>query len=190
MSDGRLVIERLWTDEEALRRSVTPAEWERACGFGSERRRREFLTWRAIVRRELGPEVRVDYDAAGAPVLSGAAWRIGVSHCDGYVAVCLSERRCAVDMERLDRNFGRIVSRYLTDRERVLLAEPWWPAVAWCAKETLYKYSGRRGLELLRDLRIERVDPRSRCIVGRIAGGEPVELAWRLLADAAVVFIL
>ena len=48
---------------------ATPEERQRAGTFGSERRRREFLTWRAIVRRELGRAIRISYDEEGVPVL-------------------------------------------------------------------------------------------------------------------------
>ena len=49
---------------------VTAAERATASAFGSARRRTEYLTWRAMVRRELGRCVEITYDAAGAP-----AWR-------------------------------------------------------------------------------------------------------------------
>ena len=64
-----------------------------------------------------------------------------------------------------------------------------WLAVAWCAKETLYKYAGRRELDLLLDLRIEEVDFRTATLVGRICGGIPLTLRFLLLADRVVVYL-
>lgn len=182
MSDGRLpaglIIEAPWPEGEAAA-WATAEERAAAAAFGSERRRREYLTWRALVRRELGRDVRIAYDAVGAPVLENRPEYLSVSHCDGRVAVCLSLRRCAVDIEPVTRNFGRVLSRYMTPEEQALADDPLLPAAVWCAKETLYKYAGRRELDLLRDLRITEADLAAGCLASRIAGGAPV--AMRLL---------
>ncbi|MEI3528622.1 MAG: 4'-phosphopantetheinyl transferase superfamily protein [Alistipes sp.] len=182
MSDGRLpaglIIEAPWPEGEAAA-WATAEERAAAAAFGSERRRREYLTWRALVRRELGRDVRIAYDAVGAPVLENRPEYLSVSHCNGRVAVCLSLRRCAVDIEPVTRNFGRVLSRYMTPEEQALADDPLLPAAVWCAKETLYKYVGRRELDLLRDLRITEADLAAGCLAGRIAGGAPV--AMRLL---------
>ena len=57
----RLFIEPPMTEAEAAAR-VTPGERAAAQEFLRERRRREFLTWRAVVRRELGDDVPIAYD--------------------------------------------------------------------------------------------------------------------------------
>ena len=85
-----LFIEPPMTEAEAAAR-VTPGERAAAQEFLRERRRREFLTWRAVVRRELGDDVPIAYDEAGAPVVPGREVHIGVSHCPGRVAVCISD---------------------------------------------------------------------------------------------------
>ena len=68
------MIPALWTSPpltaEESARWTTSEERAAAAGFVSERRRAEFLTWRAVVRRELGDDVGIAYDALGAPVLT------------------------------------------------------------------------------------------------------------------------
>lgn len=144
--------------EEALAAvRATPEEREIARAF-SPSRRREFLAWRAVVRREVGAGADIRYNGAGAPFIAGSDCRIAVSHCPGRVAVCLSDAPCAVDIEPVGRDFSRVADRYMTACEAALCSDALWPAVAWCAKEAMYKYAGRRGLSLLSDLVIERVE--------------------------------
>lgn len=164
----RLIVEPPMTEEEAAA-WTTPGEQAEAAAFAPARRR-EYLAWRAVVRRELGRDVRIGYAATGAPLLPDGEAHISVSHCPGRVAVLLAERRCAVDIESAARNFGRAVPRYLSSDERDLSADPAWYAAAWCAKEALYKYAGRLGLDLLRDLRLEEVEWRT-AVRGAGAGG-------------------
>lgn len=169
---------------------TTCEEQARAADFANERRRQEFLTWRAVVRRELGRNIRIAYDELGAPVLPDGEAFISVSHCDGRVAVCLSRRRCAVDIEPAGRNFMRVADRFLTPAEAMLSGDPHWPGFVWCAKETLYKYAGRAGLDFLADLRIEGADLAAGWISGRIGGGDPVRLGARLADGFLIVHIL
>ena len=193
MSDGRLpaglIIEAPWPEGEAAA-WATAEERAAAAAFGSERRRREYLTWRALVRRELGRDVRIAYDAVGAPVLENRPEYLSVSHCDGRVAVCLSLRRCAVDIEPVTRNFGRVLSRYMTPEEQALADDPLLPAAVWCAKGALYTYAGRRELDLLRDLRITEADLAAGCLAGRIAGGAPVAMRLLCRGGYLAIFIL
>lgn len=190
----RLFVERPFSVSDAAP-WTTPEERASAAAF-LPARQVEWLSWRAIVRRELcrrlgcGPaEIAIGYNETGAPAVEGRAVHVAVSHCRGSVAVCLSDAPCAVDVELLDRNFGRVVSRYMTPAEQVLSDDPRWPAVAWSAKETLYKYAGRRELDLLADLRVGRPDFAAGRLVGRIRGGEALQLHFLFLAGRVIVFL-
>ena len=174
---------------------TTLSENEQASGF-EPARRSEWLSWRAIVRREVcrefgcrPAEIAIAYNETGAPVVEGAAVHAAVSHCRGSVAVGLSDAPCAVDIESLDRNFGRIASRYMTPAKQALSDDPRWPAVVWSAKETLYKYAGRKELDLLSDLRVEQTDFSAGRLVGRIRGGEALLLRFLFFAGRVIVFL-
>lgn len=184
----RLIVEQP-LEGEALAGLVTAEELSAAASFGASRRR-EYLAWRALVRRELGEDAVIDYNRVGAPVVTNREVFLSVAHCKGRIAVCLSDAPCAVDIESADRDFSRVVPRYLSSEERALSADLLFPAVAWCAKETLYKYSGRQELDLLCDLRIERVDLVAGRIVGRIVDEPPVEMAVHCEEGYVVVCIL
>lgn len=182
---SRLLVGPL-LDEEQAAPFVAPDDWERARAF-PPRRRSEYLSWRALLGRELGHAPRIVYEASGAPRLLDFEGYIGVSHSRSHAAVCISDRPCAVDIESLSRNFTLAGPRYMTPSERLLSSEPYLAAAVWCAKECLYKYAGREGLDLLRDLSVEHVDFRTGCIAGRIAGGSLLGMCMkRFEGDLAV----
>lgn len=173
-----LFIEPLPAEREAAR-TATEEERAAAAAFGSAQRRCEYLAWRAVVRRELGP-VRIAYDAAGGPVLPDRPeLHVGVSHCPGWVAVRIAPHPCAVDIELRDRHFGRAASRYMTPDEEALSADPRLPGIVWCAKEAIYKYARTPGLSLRDELHVEAVDFEAGHATARIKGGPALRLAIR-----------
>lgn len=155
---------------------LTVEELRTSAAFGASRRR-EYLAWRALVRRELGADAVISYNAVGAPVVENYPVHISVSHCKSHVAVCICSSPCAVDIESMERDFSRVLPRYLSSGEQSLSGDPLFPAVAWCAKEALYKLSGCTGLDLLRDLHIEAFDAEAGIVTGRIENGEPFEFS-------------
>lgn len=184
----RLHIELPMTPAESAR-WTTPEERAAAAAFAGCRRT-EYLAWRAIVRRELGADVRIGYHATGAPAVDTPHTHIGVAHCPGRIAVCISDRPCAVDIEPENRDFSRAAPRFLTTQERALSPDRLLPGVVWCAKETLYKLSGREGLDLLRDIRITAVDIAAGSVTGSVLDGEPVRLTLLRQAGYIVVYRL
>lgn len=178
-------------DAEAAAEWATAEERSAAAAFVSARRAREFLAWRAVVRRRLGRDAAIGYDAAGAPVVTNREGvHLSVAHAAGHIAVLFADAPCGVDIESAARDFSRVAQRCLTPDERALSSSPLWPGIAWCAKEALYKLGGRSGLDLRRDLRLERADLEAGELTGRIGGGEPVRLAVRCHEELIVVHTL
>jgi phosphopantetheinyl transferase len=104
---------------------------------GLSRRVIEKAAWRAIVRRILGPDTVISYNAAGAPILERGRGYIGVSHTRGWVAVILSPAPCAIDIELKTR----MLSPAAAARYSICSMEDW------CALEATYKYAGLAGHE-------------------------------------------
>lgn len=151
-------------------------------GFTSPTRRSERLMWRRMVREVVGHSIRVEYSADGAPHINDFPWKhISVSHCQGVVAVVASSRVCGIDVERKDRNFERVASRYITAEEWALCREAGcersqFLAVAWCVKEALYKMAAEAGLDFCRDLRITALDPQQGSVECRVKQSAPVRM--------------
>lgn len=176
-------------DACAAARWATADELAATSGF-TPARRREYLAWRAVVRREVAADAVIAYDACGAPAVVNYPVHIAVAHCRSRVAVCLSDAPCAVDIEPADRDVSGVAARFLTARERALSDDPRFALAAWCAKEALYKYASRKGLDLLRDLHLEHADLTAGKITGRIANSEAVELSVRYDDGFVAVYIL
>ena len=184
---SRIFIEPLRPIEELLAEAAA-TDLRATESLTAPSRRREALAWRAVVRREVGREARIGYDEWGAPVIAASPLYISVSHSRESVAVVVGDAPCAIDIESRTRNFEKVASRYLTAQERALCTPPDFLAVAWCAKECLYKYYHRGGLDLLRDLHITSVDFARNRICGTILDGAEVEMRIDLRgAEVAVV---
>ncbi len=181
-----LYIRPLMEESEAAA-WATSEELCQAATFPLEQRRREFLTWRAVVREVLGREVRIAYNELGAPFLPDQEAYISVSHSGDRVAVTIAERPTAVDLERTDRRFQRILHKYLTPEEQALSDDPHFPAVAWCAKEAVYKWAGIRALGFEEVQICSFVEDR---LMVKIRGGEPIELAVRKVDETYMAVYL
>jgi phosphopantetheinyl transferase len=188
---GLLVLWRIEEDEATLASLVTETDRAVVAEYASPHRRTEALAWRAAVRR-LRPTARLGYDELGAPTVDEGY--ISVSHTQGYAAVALSERRCGVDVERLDRDLERTARRYISSREEELavgLPANLFRTLAWSAKETLYKLEGRRGLDFLSDISLDRLelapDGDSGRLAGRITNGSEREVGFFVYEGKAVV---
>lgn len=128
---------------------IRPQDVASAARFQNDKRRREHLAWRRIVRRELGREVVIDYNDVGAPMVDTPNIYISVAHGGEVVAVAIADCRVGVDVESMERNFERARDRYASKEEVALSEQDGWLCMLWTAKEALYKLYGERGVELL-----------------------------------------
>lgn len=146
-------------DGELLEREATEEELQSVEGISSKSRRTERLAWRLLLRSVL-PTAQVEYFSSGKPEIKNSQYNhISVSHCQDFVAVAIATKPCGIDVERYDRNFERVKSRYMTPEEQSLSVDKHWAAVVWCAKEAMYKMAGREGVDFKRDMQIISAEP-------------------------------
>ena len=103
-----------------------------------------------------------------------------------------SDGVCGVDVERKDRRFESVASRYISEREWSLLQRcgcerSLFLAVVWCAKECLYKMGGREGVDFRRDIIIEGVNVEAEQILCRGVDGAAVTFKYALLDENHIV---
>lgn len=163
-------------------------------GITASARRRERLMWRRIVREATCQQVEVEYTPSGAPRIKNFPFEhISVSHCRDVVAVVASHRECGVDVERKDRNFERVASRYVSEQEWALCRERGcergvFLAAVWCAKECMYKAAQCESVSLKDDITVEDIDLSAGVIVGRVAGGESIYMWLVDRGDYLIVY--
>ncbi len=153
-----------------LQRRVSSVEWRESMHFGGERRQREWLTSRAMLRDELrlrgvavdGVESIVEYRNSGAPFITPSLDNqlfISISHTADCVAVALSTHPTALDIEPLSRPVEHLLPRFASQREiDILDSKGINPIILWSIKETLYKSAGRNELSFRDDLLVDSIN--------------------------------
>lgn len=161
--------------------------------ISAEHRRREWLAWHRMIRELVGEEVTADYDAAGAPVLTGDEGMISVSHSGPWVALYYRQRPCGVDIERLDRRFDRVAARYISPGEWALQgaeSDERFRALMWSTKEAVYKYAGARGLGFLDHIRVTALDTTHALVSVSLRGEPPFPLRYEIRNGYCLVYTL
>ncbi|MBR3793334.1 MAG: 4'-phosphopantetheinyl transferase superfamily protein [Alistipes sp.] len=204
IGDEALLIVAPVGDIAELEREATEEELLSIEGITSPHRRAERLSWRRALREGInegplrsavGEGIIIEYEEQGAPIIKNSQYKhISVSHCRDRVAVLLSARECGVDIECRDRRFSAIAERYLSEDEylvgeRERIDHQTMRAIAWSAKEAVYKLLRREGVDLRRDMRIETISTEQQSIVVE-ACGERVDLRYILDGDHQIVYTI
>lgn len=147
----------------------------RYLAISSVSRRVEWLASKAIYL-ELALSGEISYNQNGAPVIPNGY--ISISHSGDLVVLLYSrDRLCGVDVESIDRNFGRVATRFLSVEERDLCHAISISmsvdintiyARCWGVKEAVYKSLSRTDIEFSRDIIIKSLsDSRSTVLVDK-----------------------
>jgi len=153
---------RIDETKEILKEQVdlTPTEEAQYTSFGSEVRKKQWLSYRILLKKILSPRpVLLEYDIYGKPRLKDNPIHLSISHSGPYSAVIVSQRvPVGIDIECLKDRIFRIKDRFLTAEEdrnigKINRLEKLY--IAWGAKEALYKIYGRPEVDFQRDIFID-----------------------------------
>lgn len=174
---------------------LTESDREHLATLAAPSRREQWATARTLLRSILGSEAELRYTSSGALVLSKPTQGfryLSISHSSEWVAVMLCGTRCGVDVESLDRAFGKVASRYITPEEREQLEEQvgeHFEALVWSAKEALYKYGGKEGLDFLQDLIVTDIDTSTHTLGAELYGLATPRVHYQQIEDHILCYL-
>ncbi len=161
--DTILAVWKIEESEEQLRSGLQLKQHELdfISSLNNGKRLLHWLSTRVLLRTMLNTAEYIDcrMDDHGKPYLPDFNYHISLSHSYDYAAVIIGKtKKVGVDIELIKHKIRSIRHKFLSDVE---LAQKQIGDninglyVCWCAKEAIYKWNGRRGLEFKQDIHIK-----------------------------------
>lgn len=129
--------------------------------FNNGKRLLHWLSTRLLLRTMLNTTEYIDcqFDEHGKPYLVNSEYSISLSHSYDYAAVMISkEHAVGVDIELIKHKIKSIKHKFLSDIElaqKQIGDNTDGLYVCWCAKEAIYKWYGKKGLEFKQHIHIK-----------------------------------
>ncbi len=120
-----------------------------------------WLSTRLLLRTMLNTADYIDcqMDEHGKPFLVNSDTHISLSHSYDYAAVIVSgDKKVGIDIELIKHRIKTVKHKFLSDLElaqKQIGDNTNGLYVSWCAKEAIYKWNGRKGLEFKQHIHIK-----------------------------------
>ncbi len=95
---------------------------------------------------------------------------VSLSHTNEYaVAVVSFEEEVGIDIEKISDKLSRVAHKFLSPSERIFAGDDLFKmCVYWCAKESLYKWYGKKNLSFKENIYIEPFEEKPIALQGEI----------------------
>ena len=139
-------------------------ELEFISSLNNGKRLLHWLSTRLLLRTMLNTDDYIDcrMDDHGKPYLVDIDYEISLSHSYDYAAVMISrDKKVGVDIELMKDKIQLIKHKFLSVdelKQQNLDTTKEGLYVSWCVKEAIYKWNGRKGLELKKDMFVKAFD--------------------------------
>ncbi|MEJ5963870.1 4'-phosphopantetheinyl transferase family protein [Pedobacter immunditicola] len=139
-------------------------ELEFLSSLNNGKRLLHWLSTRLLLRTMLNTDDYIDcrMDDHGKPYLVNIDYEISLSHSYDYAAVMISkDKKVGVDIELMKDKIQLIKHKFLSVdelKQQNLDTSKDGLYVSWCVKEAIYKWNGRKGLELKKDMFVKAFD--------------------------------
>lgn len=161
--DTILAVWKIEETEEQLMAGLQLKEHELEVisSLNNGKRLLQWLSTRVLLRTMLDTNEYIDcrMDDHGKPYLPTLGYHISLSHSYDYAAVIVGKTRMVgVDIELIKHKIKSIKHKFLSDSElaqKQIGDNTNGLYVCWCAKEAIYKWNGRKGLEFKQDIHIK-----------------------------------
>ena len=124
-----------------------------------EKRRIEFLAGRFLLKHLEAdfPVHNINKDEHDKPRIDNNDFFFSISHSWPYIAAVIdTDNEAGIDIQTWHPRIERIQHKFLSAEEQeLLLHDPKLLTVAWSAKEAVYKWNGKRGVDFIEHLPID-----------------------------------
>lgn len=155
-----------------------------------ENKQKQWLAVRLLLN-ELLPNAQISYNELGKPMLSND-WNISISHTNDFAAVIINmDEECGIDIESISNKVAKIKHKFLSSKDLAQLQTDEELTIYWSAKETLYKYYGKKEVLFIENLFIDNFKISSPNFTGKIDlpnYKKELNLAWQKIENSILVY--
>ncbi|KJF42746.1 4'-phosphopantetheinyl transferase family protein [Draconibacterium sediminis] len=169
----------------------------RLATFKAEKRQKEFLATRLLLQNLIPENTPIIYrDEFGKPSLINSDLNISITHSADLAAIILSEKNIGIDVEQLQRNIDKVVTRFASTAEIEFIESSKDPQfvkiLLWAAKEAIFKCSGIHGVQFNEQIAITPFDYNAHsCFTGALKHPEKevsYDLFFRIIKNNILVY--
>ncbi len=123
--------------------------------FKSLKRQKEYICTRLLLR-EIDPNLSITYNKWGAPTINTNK-NISISHSKNIIAIIISKKNVALDIEMISKNPLKIKDKFLSIFDNIShsIEET---TLAWSAKETIFKLHQKGDIDYKSDIQIKEIN--------------------------------
>ena len=141
----------VWKITESLNEINTYFQNQTIKKFKSEKRQLEFLCTKLLIQK-INRNLKITYNTNGAPELNNNQF-ISISHTKKLIAIIISDKKSGIDIELISDKALKIKSKFLSENDKLELNQEE-STLAWCAKESIYKWYQKRNINFKQDIKI------------------------------------
>ena len=145
----------IWKIKESLKEAIEVYSKPIPVEFKSEKRQLEYILTRLLLQ-QIDKELIISYNQFGAPKLNDGR-KISISHSSDLIAVIISEKKAAVDIEKISNKPLKIIHKFISNNDSIL-DNKMEATLAWSAKEAVYKLHQRGEIDFKKDIIIQKID--------------------------------
>ena len=113
---------------------------------------------RLLLHEMIGSYPRLEKDSHGKPFLPDLEWDISISHTEGYAVIMLGKGKLGVDVQHYKPNVMKVRDRFLDGSEQEMALDIETTTLFWAAKEAIYKYNAKPGLDFRDPITIHSIE--------------------------------
>ena len=190
----KVAVWRITETEDELLNKLMNLGFEPASIYQTKNKNRlkQWIATRLLLN-EFFKNVKIIYDDLGKPSLENG-WKISISHSNDFVAIIMNEHEnCGIDIEKVTPKIERIKHKFLnpTDLKDIISLDHL--ILYWGAKESLYKYYGKKEVLFIENLFINNFNKNENSFNGEIKMPDfqkEIPMTWEKIEDFILVYTL
>ena len=145
----------IWEIKENLDEAIQVYNKPIPLKLKSEKRQLEYILTRLLLQ-QIDRKLIISYNQFGAPKLNDGR-KISISHSSDLIAVIISEKKVAVDIEKISNKPLKIKHKFISNNDNIL-DNKMEVTLAWIAKEDVYNIHQKEGIDFKKDIMIHKID--------------------------------
>ena len=153
--------------------------------FKSTKRQVEYLCTRLLLKK-INPKLNISYNQFGAPTINNNQ-NISISHSDKYVAIIISKNKVGIDIEKISNKPLKVIQKFISKNDNIKVDKKE-ASLAWCVKETLFKYHMKGGIDFKKNITIKKIDYNQKKIHSLLLKSSVI-LDFEIINDHILVYV-